>query len=128
MNKSPNQIDIHIGTRIRMRRMMLNMSQSALGQPCGITFQQIQKYEKGANRVGASRLQEFSKLLGVPVAFFFEGLTPTGASQKNAKQDLAQELLATRHGIELIKAFMSIRSKSLRRAIIAVVEEIAKQH
>ena len=63
----------------------------------------------------------------VPVAFFFEGLTPTGASQKNAKQDLAQELLATRHGIELIKAFMSIRSKSLRRAIIAVVEEIAKQ-
>ncbi|RUY60953.1 XRE family transcriptional regulator, partial [Mesorhizobium sp. M7A.F.Ca.CA.001.13.1.1] len=70
--KKPNPIDIHVGSRIRLRRNMLGMSQEKLGENLGITFQQIQKYEKGTNRVGASRLQAIASILGVPVAFFFE--------------------------------------------------------
>src|SRR3982074_2500536 len=71
--KAPNPIDKHVGSRVRMRRMMLSMSQTDLGDALGLTFQQVQKYEKGTNRVGASRLQHISQILQVPVAFFFEG-------------------------------------------------------
>jgi transcriptional regulator with XRE-family HTH domain len=124
--KSPNPSDIHVGQRIRMRRYMLNMSQSNLAEPCGISFQQIQKYENGTNRVGASRLQQFSKTLNVPVSFFFEGLSAIGAQEKNLQHLLAQHLLCTRHGAELVKAFVSIRDKSLRKVIVALVEEIAR--
>ena len=70
--KQPNPIDIHVGSRIRLRRTMLGMSQEKLGESLGITFQQIQKYEKGTNRVGASRLQNISSILNVPVAFFLK--------------------------------------------------------
>ena len=125
--KSPNPVDVHVGKRIRMRRMMLNRTQTDLGRTCGITFQQIQKYEKGTNRVSASRLQQFSKLLGVPVSFFFEGLASNGAKEKKAPEDLAQQLLSTRDGIELTKAFITIDDKSVRRSIVAMVEEIANQ-
>jgi transcriptional regulator with XRE-family HTH domain len=125
--KSPNPVDVHVGKRIRMRRMMLNRTQTTLARTCGITFQQIQKYEKGTNRVSASRLQQFSKLLDVPVSFFFDGLASNGAKQKNAPEDLAQQLLSTRDGIELTKAFISIDDRSMRRSIVAIVEEIAKQ-
>ena len=123
--KSPDPVDITVGRRIRMRRMMLKKSQSELGETCGITFQQIQKYEKGANRVSASRLQQFAKILNVPVAFFFESVAAKGA-KPNAADDLVQQLLATREGIDLTKAFVSIDDKALRRSIVAVVEEIAK--
>src|ERR1700678_1752014 len=71
--KAPNPIDKHVGSRVRMRRMMLGMSQEKLGDALGLTFQQVQKYEKGTNRIGASRLQQISHILQVPVAFFFEG-------------------------------------------------------
>jgi len=71
--KSPNAIDVHVGARVRLRRMMLGLSQEKLGEHLGITFQQIQKYEKGTNRIGASRLQAIARVLSVPVAFFFEG-------------------------------------------------------
>jgi transcriptional regulator with XRE-family HTH domain len=125
--KSPNPVDVHVGKRIRMRRMMLTKTQTDLAGTCGISFQQIQKYEKGTNRVSASRLQQFSKLLDVPVSFFFEGLAANGAKQKNVPEDLAQQLLATRDGIELTKAFILIDDKSMRRSIVAMVEEIAKQ-
>jgi transcriptional regulator with XRE-family HTH domain len=73
MAKIPNPIDKHVGARVRMRRVLVGLSQEKLGDALGITFQQIQKYEKGTNRIGASRLQEASKILGVPVNFFFEG-------------------------------------------------------
>ena len=125
--RSANPVDIHVGKRIRMRRMTLDMSQSALAEPSGITFQQIQKYEKGTNRVGASRLQQFAKLLGVPVSFFFEGLaSPETKRKKNVSVDLAEQLLATRLGMDLTKAFLSINQTSLRRAVVALVEEIAR--
>lgn len=123
--KSPDSIDINVGRRIRMRRMMLSKSQTDLGETCGITFQQIQKYEKGINRVSASRLQQFAKILDVPVSFFFEGQASKGA-KPNAADDLAQQLLSTRDGLELTKAFVSINDKALRRSIVAIVEEIAK--
>src|ERR1700733_8281419 len=112
--KSPNPVDVHVGRRVRMRRMILNLSQTDLGKKSGISFQQIQKYEKGKNRVSASRLQEFAKMLDVPVAFFFEGLASDGAKQKNAPADLSQKFLATRDGIQLTKAFISIDDKALR--------------
>ena len=75
--KAPNPIDKHVGSRVRMRRMMLGMSQEKLGNNLGLTFQQVQKYEKGTNRIGASRLQQISQILQVPVSFFFEGARPT---------------------------------------------------
>src|SRR4030081_864162 len=73
VKKAPNPVDRHVGSRVRMRRMMLSMSQEKLGDALGLTFQQVQKYEKGTNRIGASRLQQISNILQVPVAFFFEG-------------------------------------------------------
>src|SRR6476619_5423180 len=71
--KAPNPIDKHVGARVRMRRMMLSMSQEKLGDALGLTFQQVQKYEKGANRIGASRLQQIAQIMQVPVSFFFAG-------------------------------------------------------
>jgi transcriptional regulator with XRE-family HTH domain len=106
---------------------VLNMSQTDLGVTSGITFQQIQKYEKGTNRVSASRLQEFSKLLDVPVSFFFQGLASSDTWQRNAPDDSVQQLRSTPNGIDLTKAFISIENKSLRRSIGAIVEGIAKQ-
>jgi transcriptional regulator with XRE-family HTH domain len=123
--KSPEPVDVHVGRRVKMRRMMLNLSQSDLGNKSGITFQQVQKYEKGVNRVSASRLQEFAKCLDVPVSFFLEGLPSNSAKLKNAPADPAQQLLVTRDGMDLVKAFVSIDDKALRRSIVTMVEEIA---
>jgi transcriptional regulator with XRE-family HTH domain len=119
--------DVHVGKRLRMRRVMLKLSQGDLGKPCGVSFQQIQKYEKGFNRVSASRLQQFAKLLDVPVSFFFEGLESNGGRKKNQPEDLATQLLSTRLGVELSKAFMAIEDRAMRRAIVNLVEQIANQ-
>src|SRR6202011_3777756 len=85
MKKSPNPVDTHVGSRVRMRRLMLDMSQEKLGGALGLTFQQVQKYEKGTNRVGASRLQHISSILQVPISFFFEG-APTLPGQAWTKR------------------------------------------
>ena len=87
MKKSPNPVDKHVGSRVRMRRLMLDMSQEKLGSALGLTFQQVQKYEKGTNRIGASRLQHISEILQVPVAFFFEG-APTLHQQRGGLPDV----------------------------------------
>jgi transcriptional regulator with XRE-family HTH domain len=114
-----------------MRRMMLKMSQDKLGDALGITFQQVQKYEKGTNRVGASRLQHISHILQVPVSFFFEGLVPEEASQSSSEttaplQEIngINQLMATRDGLTLAKAFMKISNIELRRRIADLAEEI----
>jgi transcriptional regulator with XRE-family HTH domain len=107
--------------------MMKGLSQSALGEAGGISFQQIQKYEKGTNRVSASRLQQFAKHLDVPVSFFFEGISPEGSKPKDRPDDLARQLVATRDGIDLAKAFVAIENRSLRRSIVIMAEDIAKQ-
>lgn len=125
MKKSPNPIDKHVGARVRMRRLMLSMSQEKLGDGLGLTFQQVQKYEKGTNRIGASRLQQISGILGVPPAFFFEGAPGSSAHQKDgAALDYGQAFLATSDGIAIAKAFGKLDPK-LRRRVVDLVEEMA---
>lgn len=128
--KSPNPTDIHVGSRVRMRRIMLSLSQEKLGDALGVTFQQVQKYEKGTNRIGASRLQQLSSILQVPVAFFFEG-APGTARKDNAMLDApptayVQDFLSSREGLTLAEAFMKIKSPSLRRSIVNVVTEVVE--
>ena len=128
--KAPNPTDKHVGARVRMRRMMLGMSQEKLGDALGLTFQQVQKYEKGANRIGASRLQQISLILQVPVSFFFEGapsvpgLQPVGMAEAPSPAYVS-DFLATSDGLALIKAFMRIKNAKLRRRIVELVEQIA---
>jgi transcriptional regulator with XRE-family HTH domain len=129
--KAPNPIDKHVGSRVRMRRMMLGMSQEKLGDALGLTFQQVQKYEKGSNRIGASRLQQISQILQVPVAFFFEGapLMPgeTSGLGEAPSPAYVTDFLATTDGLALVKAFMRIPNARLRRRIVDLVEEMAGQ-
>ena len=128
--KAPNPIDKHVGSRVRMRRMMLSMSQEKLGGALGLTFQQVQKYEKGTNRIGASRLQQISHILQVPVAFFFEGAptTPQNEGMGEAPSpSYVSDFLATSDGLALTKAFMEIKEPKLRRRIVDLVEEIASR-
>ncbi len=130
--KAPNPIDKHVGSRVRMRRMMLGMSQEKLGDALGLTFQQVQKYEKGTNRIGASRLQQISLILQVPVAFFFEGapdLPAVGLADNGGGEapspTYVSDFLATSDGLALTKAFMRIDDAKLRRRIVDLVEQIA---
>jgi transcriptional regulator with XRE-family HTH domain len=118
-------VDKHVGSRVRMRRMMLGMSQEALGGALGLTFQQVQKYEKGVNRVSASRLQHMSQILQVPVPFFFEG-APGGAEGAPGAPTYINEFLATSDGLALTKAFMCIKDAKLRRLILHLVEDCAE--
>jgi transcriptional regulator with XRE-family HTH domain len=130
--KAPNPIDKHVGSRVRMRRMMLSMSQEKLGDALGLTFQQVQKYEKGTNRIGASRLQQISHILQVPVSFFFEGAPSAGAPTVRAdglsdapSPAYVSDFLATSDGLALTKAFMRIDNAKLRRRIVDLVQQIA---
>jgi transcriptional regulator with XRE-family HTH domain len=129
--KSPNPIDKHVGSRVRMRRMMISMSQEKLGEKLGITFQQIQKYEKGTNRVGASRLQQIANVLGVPVGFFFEGAPSvdgsTGGFSESPSPAYVSDFLATSDGLALTKAFMKVGDSKVRRRIVDLVEAIASE-
>ena len=127
--KAPNPVDKHVGSRVRMRRLMLGMSQEKLGGALGLTFQQIQKYEKGANRIGASRLQQIATILQAPVSFFFEGAPASpGVAGGLAEADIpdySTTLLSTSDGLALAKAFMRIENSRVRRRIVDLVEEIA---
>jgi transcriptional regulator with XRE-family HTH domain len=128
--KSPNPTDKHVGARVRMRRLMLGMSQEKLGDALGLTFQQVQKYEKGTNRIGASRLQHMSQILQVPVSFFFEG-APAAQGQKTGHGEAPSpsyvtDFLATSDGLELVAAFRKIKTPKLRRSIADLVDLIAQ--
>jgi transcriptional regulator with XRE-family HTH domain len=129
VKKSPNPTDKHVGSRVRMRRMMLSMSQEKLGDALGLTFQQVQKYEKGTNRIGASRLQQISNILQVPVSFFFEGLPnenqPEGGFSEAPSPAFVSDFLATSDGLALTRSFMRIKDAKLRRKIVDLVEQIA---
>ena len=129
MNKGPIDTDVLVGTRVRLRRVELGLSQTQLANALGVTFQQVQKYEKGTNRIGASRLQQISNILQVPVAFFFEGApnlsTSHGDGMKEAPSPAyVSDFLATSEGLALTKAFMRIKEAKLRRRIVDLVEEI----
>ena len=121
-----NPVDKHVGSRIRMRRLMLGMSQEKLGNGLGLTFQQVQKYEKGTNRIGASRLQHISQLLQVPVPFFFEGGTdgPFMSDSSAPSPSYIDDFVSSEDGLRLIKSFMRIPKPAVRHRIVALVNEI----
>jgi len=127
--KAPNPVDVHVGSRIRLRRTLVGMSQEKLGDGLGITFQQVQKYEKGTNRVGASRLQAISGILGVQPRFFFEG----GPQQMSGEESAAMGeigglngFIASKEGLELNRSFAKIRDPAIRKKIVSLVLALSK--
>jgi transcriptional regulator with XRE-family HTH domain len=123
-----NAVDKHVGSRIRMRRLMLRMSQGKLADALGLTFQQVQKYEKGTNRVGASRLQHISQILQVPPEFLFEDAPGQHkADGKIPPASYVSEFLSTSDGLALVRAFTRLPNPKLRRSVVALIEEIAAQ-
>ena len=127
--KAPNPVDKYVGSRVRMRRIMLGMSQEKLGEALGLTFQQVQKYEKGTNRISASRMQHIAQILKVPVSFLFDGQSGAGGGPLNdAAAANISDFLATKDGLALIGAFAQITDRKLRRAIVVLVEDIAAAH
>jgi len=129
LTKAPNPVDRHVGSRMRMRRMLIGMSQEKLGEALGITFQQIQKYEKGTNRIGASRLHHIGRVLGVPIEFFYEGAPQVGAVQGFAESPASgyvADFLTTSEGLELVKAFIAIKDPKVRRRIIDLAKALGQ--
>ena len=130
MAKIPNPIDLHVGSRVRMRRMLLGMSQEKLGEALGVTFQQVQKYEKGMNRIGASRLQDIAKILDAPPSFFFEDAPTAGGDAQpgfaeSRSAGFVVEFLSTVEGLQLNKAFATIKDPKVRKRIVDLVVAIA---
>ena len=123
----PNPIDKHVGSRVRMRRLMLHVTQERLGDALSITFQQVQKYEKGTNRISASRLQQISDVLKVPISFFFEGAAGNDASGGAPLPGYVTSFLATPDGIALARAFTQINKSKLRHCIVDLVIDLAKR-
>ncbi len=123
--KSPNPIDIHVGARVRMRRFLVGMSQGRLAEQLGVTFQQVQKYEKGMSRISASRLQTIANVFEVPVGFFFENIADHTPLESDPLSDAADASLLTQDGVALNRAFVRIRSTKVRRSIIELVKLLA---
>jgi len=121
--KSPLPTDVHVGRRVRMRRLMMGITQEKLADRVGLTFQQIQKYESGKNRVSASRLQQFAAILQVPVSFFFEAVANASTNDKSLP-DFASKFIATSEGRALADAFMKLKNRSLRRSIVNLLREM----
>src|SRR3954470_9759921 len=121
--RSPNPVDLHVGARIRMRRKILGVSQERLADDLGLTFQQVQKYERGANRVSASKLYEIARSLKTPLEFFFEGLNDPTSEQAfdEPPNTVVHDFLVTNEGMELAAAFPKIKKSRLRRRILDMV-------
>ena len=132
VGKKPNLVDQHVGSRVRLRRMLLGMSQERLGESMGLTFQQVQKYEKGVNRIGASRLFQISKILDVPVQFFFEeapniggdGTAARGMAEPDSEAFIL-EFLNSREGLELNRAFVKIGDPKVRKSVVDLVRALS---
>jgi transcriptional regulator with XRE-family HTH domain len=128
--KKPHLVDQHVGSRVRLRRMLLGMSQERLGESIGITFQQVQKYEKGVNRIGASRLLQISEILDVPVEFFFEeaphidGRRAPGMAEADSETFIL-EFLNSREGLELNRAFAKIADPKVRQRVVNLVRSLS---
>jgi transcriptional regulator with XRE-family HTH domain len=128
--RAPNPVDMHVGSRVRMRRMMLGISQEKLANALGLSFQQVQKYEKGANRIGASRLEHISRFLQVPVAFFFEGASDASAvatSEENTRA-LINDFASSPEGLRLVQSFAQIEDADVRRRIVDLVQAIGSKN
>ena len=134
--RAPHPMDIHVGSRIKLRRMMQKMSQEKLGEELGLTFQQVQKYEKGVNRVGASRLWEIAKSLEVPVQFFYDefgdgpetmiGFAETNPSAAEDRSDFFA-VLSTPEGMQLCRAFANIKDYQVRRRVLDLVKTLGEE-
>jgi len=126
--RSPNPVDIHVGTRVRFRRQLLKMSQEKLGDQLGVTFQQVQKYERGANRVGASRLWRIAQVMDVPVSFFYEGLgeeMPTTEFAEGDQTPIVYDFINSTDGVSLAMAVSNIKNKGVRRQILELARSLA---
>ena len=127
--KQANSIDAQVGNRVRLRRMLVGMSQEKLGELLGLTFQQVQKYEKGVNRIGAGRLYHVGQILGVPVSYFYEDVMEQGPANSAVANDRATpsavEFLSSSEGMQLTLAFMRIREPKVRRRVIDLVKTLA---
>jgi transcriptional regulator with XRE-family HTH domain len=129
-DKTPNPIDLHVGSRVRLRRKFLGKSQDALAGHLDLTFQQVQKYERGLNRISASKLFEMARALQVPVSYFFEGYDDseaTGSFTPSHSEQAVQDFLATPEGIELAEAFPRIKVPRFRRRIVELVRSLADE-
>ena len=127
--RAANPIDVHVGTRLRLRRQVLKMSQERLGNKLGVTFQQIQKYERGSNRVGASRLWKISQVLNVDVGFFFDGLAEEGSISEFAADDqlpIVYDFIKSTDGVALAKAVSQINNKAVRRQVLELARALSK--
>ena len=132
MTANPNPVDIHVGSRVRLRRTLLGMSQEKLGNALGLTFQQVQKYERGNNRIGSSRLFLLSRILDVPVSFFFDDMAPEIASGQRgfaeaAQATFKQDDLAKRETLELVRAYYKIPDAAVRKRLFDLVKAIGGQ-
>jgi transcriptional regulator with XRE-family HTH domain len=130
MSRNPNATDRHVGKRVRMRRLMIKMSQQKLAAHLGLTFQQVQKYEKGVNRLSAGRLREMSGALGVPVQFFFDGLpevrSVAAKGRKEPSQTFVDDFLSSSDGLALAAAFVRLKNPKLRRRLVQLVKEFSE--
>lgn len=125
--RSPNPIDVHVGSRVRLRRLLVGMSQDKLGDELGVTFQQVQKYERGANRIGASRLFQMARVLSVPVSFFFEGMEDTTATgfAEGDQTPLVDDFINSPEGVALAASFSRIADSRVRRRVLELVRVLA---
>jgi transcriptional regulator with XRE-family HTH domain len=127
---NPKAVDVHVGSRVRLRRTLLGMSQEKLGDAVGLTFQQIQKYERGANRIGSSRLYQFSQVLDVPVSFFFDDMPPEVAGGRRVSGDGGEppertDQFTKRETLELVRAYYRIGEPAIRKRVFDLVKAIA---
>src|SRR5580704_19098396 len=129
----PHPIDVHVGSRVRLRRNMLGLSQEKLGEAIGLTFQQVQKYERGANRIGASRLHELSRVLDVPVSFFFDDMDPVrapaipGGFAEPPAEAFDSDPLRRRETVELVDAYYTIEDTAVRRRLLDLARALAAE-
>lgn len=133
--KQPSSVDAHVGSRVRLRRMLIGMSQEKLGELLGLTFQQVQKYEKGANRIGASRLFDISSILGVPVSYFFDDLPSTDPAFRKQQNGVGatadvdagpymMEFVSSAEGFQLVRAFTKITDPRVRKRMLELVKSL----
>lgn len=132
VERQPNPIDIHVGSRVRLRRILVGMSQERLGEEIGLTFQQIQKYEKGSNRISASRLYQISHILNVPVQYFFEDVPESDRRQAGAGNGRGAtheiiDFISSAEGLQLNKAFADIGDPAVRRKLVELLKTLAEK-
>jgi transcriptional regulator with XRE-family HTH domain len=128
--RGPNPVDRHVGSRVRLRRQLLNMSQEKLGEELGVTFQQVQKYERGANRIGAGRLWVLARVLDVPVSFFYEGVSGSIMTPGFAEGDqtpIVDDFIQSSDGVALAQAFAKIKDPKVRRRVLELVRTLAAE-